>query len=148
MEFRVKHIGQLSAADFEGAPLWAGYYEPDDVAEIEKWGWHEEEVRGALDAVEWGDDHYFPLPSEAAHSTWGRGPLFASTVTTPSGTELQGYCFRQPGFVNVFHGDEHYPLGGDFSDHAERLASAIGENIFPLRVINRVTGDQWELRPA
>ena len=148
MKFTIKRMDRLSAEDFETAPLWAGYYEPDDVAEIVKWGWREDEVREALGAVE-GDDYYFPLPAQAANSTWGRGPLFASTVTTPSGTDLPGYCFRQPGFVNVFHGGKHYPLGDDLSDHhAQGLASATGETIFPLRVINRVTGDRWEMRPA
>ena len=149
VEFTVKHMDRLSAEDFETAPLWAGYYEPEDIAEIVKWGWREDDVRAALAEVGWEDDHYFPLPAQAADSSWGRGPLFAARVTTPSGTELKGYCFRQPGFVNVFYGGKHYPLGDGVPDnHAQGLASATGESIFPLRVINRVTGDRWELHSA
>ena len=148
MEFTVKHINALSAEDFEVAPVWAGYYEPDDVTEIIKWGWREDDVREALDAVGWEDDHYFPLPAQAAGSTWGRGPLFSSTVTTASGTELPGFCFRQPGFVNVFFGGKGYPLGVEAPVHGQSLGKAMGEAVFPLRVVNRVTGDQWEMPTA
>ena len=134
--FLLKPAALLSSRDFDAMPLWAGYYEPDDVNEIIRWGYSESEVRAALDRIGWEDDHYFPLPVEAVASDWMRGKLYAVTATFPGGAQHTGYV-----------GEDHRYLAV-FTESGERVASALLPEIdhglpLPIRVNNRVTGEQW-----
>lgn len=147
-EFLIKADVALTAEDFAHSPLWAGYYEPDDVAEIVRWGVSEDRVRAALDAVDWQDDHYFPLPVEAANTHWMRGKLYAAQATTSGGKPLTGYIGERQDLVVIFVDGARYVLTANTPEEADRLANAIGEpTIFPLALTNRVTGEAWQLVP-
>ncbi|MBB4839832.1 hypothetical protein HNP52_002924 [Sphingomonas kyeonggiensis] len=139
--FHLKPEDALSSRDFNERPLWAGYYEPDDVDDIVRWGVPEAEVRAALDEVGWADDHYFPLPVEAARSYWMRGKLYAVTATLPDGTEHTGYVGEDHSYLAVF------------TEGGLRVASDLFPEIdhglaLPIRVNNRVTGEQWTFARA
>jgi hypothetical protein len=145
-DFVVKADTALTLEDFALSPLWAGYYEPDDVTEIVRWGVSEGRVRAALDAVRWQDDHYFPLPLEAANTKWMRGKLFAVVATTASGTTLSGYVGERQNFAAVFFRGARYVLSEHTPQEAERLAKALCEpSVFPLALVNRVNGEAWRL---
>lgn len=141
MNFYLKPLAALSSSDFAVMPLWAGYYEPDDVDKIVRWGFPEADVRAALDHVGWEDDHYFPLPVEAVRSRWMRGKLYAVTATFPDGTEHPGYVGERHDYLVVFG------QGG------QRVVSSLFPDIdcglpLPIGVSNRVTGEQWTFTPA
>lgn len=142
--FRIKSLDELTALDFDEAPLWVGYYEPDDVEGIIRWGVPEPTIRAALDAAGWEDDHYFPLPVEAAQSEWMRGKLFGATVTTAGGTRLSGYVGETRSYVVAFSAGERFVLSSDTPAEQRRLSTTIGEKtLLPLRVVNRVTAETW-----
>ncbi len=144
IDFRVKPLDELRADDFDEAPLWAAYYEPDDVDEIVRWGVPEATVRAALDATGWKDDHYFPLPAEAVHSRWGRGKLLGATVATALGTELSGYVGETRSYVVAFHDGRRFVISSDTTDEERGLSASLGEDtILPLAISNRVTGESW-----
>jgi hypothetical protein len=135
-QFHLKPLASLSGSDFDQKPLWAGYYEPDDIGEIVRWGVPEADVRAALDRVGWEDDHYFPLPAEALQSDWMRGKLYAVTATFPDGTQQTGYVGEDRSYLVVF------------TEKGQRVVSSLLTEIvhdlpLPIRVSNRVTGEQW-----
>jgi len=139
--FHLKPQESLTRSDFDDAPLWAGYYEPDDVDEMARWGVPEPDVRAALDRIGWQDDHYFPLPIEALKSDWMRGKLFAVTATLPDGTQHTGYVGEDHRYLVVF------------TEGGQRVVSALSPEIdhglpLPIRVSNRVTGEQWTFAGA
>jgi hypothetical protein len=134
--FHLKPAESLSSCDFDEMPLWAGYYEPDDVDEIVRWGVPEAHVRAELDRIGWEDDHYFPLPLEAVQSDWMRGKLYAVTATFPDGVQCTGYVGEDHRYLVVF------------IDGEQRVVSSLLPEIphglpLPIRVSNRVTGEQW-----
>ena len=140
-EFTLKPQASLTSNDFADMPLWAGYYEPDDVDAIVRWGVSEAEVRAALNRVNWEDDHFFPLPVESVKSHWGRGKLYAVTATFPDDTHHSGY---------VGEGRDHLVV---FIEGRQRVLSALLPDInhglpLPIRVNNRVTGEQWTFSAA
>ena len=142
--FRLKPLHELNADDFERAPLWAGYYEPEDVEEIALWGVPSTVVRAALDAVDWQDDHYFPLPPKAASTSWTRGKLFAATVVTPGGIHLAGYVGETHDYVVAFLNGQRFVLSEQTSAESNRLQEELGApEVVPLQIVNRVTGATW-----
>lgn len=145
-DFVVKPDTALTAEDFALSPLWAGYYEPDDVDEIVRWGIDEDRVRAALDAVGWEDDHYFPLPVEAVNSRWGRGRLFGVQATTRDGTTLAGYVGENRDVVVLFREAARFVLSGHTPQEAARLSKHLHEGaLFPIAVTNCVTGERWKV---
>lgn len=145
LAFCVKPIGKLTASDFEQSPIWAGYYEPGDVEAIVGLGIPEPIVLAALDAVDWQDDHYFPLPMEAQDSHWVRGKMFSVTATTASGSKLAGWVWEGThSLVNLFLDGDQYVLTADTPNECDRLAARLDEKtLFPLTVENSVTGEHW-----
>lgn len=142
-DFSLKPVGALTVGDFERSLLWAGYYEPDDVAEIVRWGISEHVVRAALDAVNWEDDHYFPIPLEAAQSYWMRGKLYAARITSADGSIFAGYVGEGHDYVAVFIDGETFVLASDFPNASRSLPFTL-----PLAIINRVTGEIWYFTPT
>ncbi|MBZ9648998.1 hypothetical protein K9B33_15740 [Sphingobium sp. 3R8] len=134
--FYLKPHRALSSRDFDEMPLWAGYYEPDDVSEIVRWGVPEAEVHAALDQIDWADDHYFPLPLAAVKSNWARGKLYAVTATFPDETERTGYVGEGDDYLVVF-------FQGSQQLVSKRLPEIDHGLPMPIRVKNRVTGEQW-----
>jgi hypothetical protein len=147
--FRLKPIGSLTAEDFQQSPLWAGYYEPDDVDEMVRWGIPETAVRDALDGVQWEDDHYFPLPLDAANSKWMRGKLFGITATTTNGLRLSGYAGETHDYLVVFFYGEAFVLSSHTPDGVDTLSAATGSgSVFPLVIDDHVTGETWVYPPS
>ena len=146
--FSLKPVGSLTAADFERAPLWAGYYEPDDLTEMVRWGIPEDVARNALDEIGWEDDHYFPLPLEAANSDWMRGKLFGVTATGADGSEFSGYVGGGRDYIALFVGDQTYTISSLFPDGLDRLERETEKRkIAPFSLVNRVTGEHWTYTP-
>jgi hypothetical protein len=141
-DFSLKHVGALTAGDFERSLLWAGYYEPDDVEEIVRWGTPEDVVRTALDAVGWEDDHYFPIPLEAARSDWMRGKLYAAQITCADGSTFAGYIGEGRDYVAIFKGGETFVLSSRFPEVNRPLPGPM-----PLAITNRVTDEIWHFPP-
>src|SRR5438128_223511 len=126
LAFRVKPIGKLCAPDFEQSPIWAGYYEPDDVQAIVGWGIPEPVVVAALDAAGWQDDHYFPLPIAAAESYWMRGKMFGVIATTAGGSKLSGWVWEgSHALVNAFLDGDSFILSSDTPGESDRLAAQL-----------------------
>jgi hypothetical protein len=150
--FYLQHHLSLRADDFERSPLWAPYYSFDDVEEMVSWGYPEPLVRECLAEINYSDDYYFPLPVEAANSEWGRDKLFAVTIVAPNEVRLSGYVGETHRYVAVFaKGQTIYldnlDLGSGYAtirDDDQRLAALLGiRTSLPLRVMNRVTGENW-----
>lgn len=141
-DFSLKPGGALTAGDFERSLLWAGYYEPDDVEEIVRWGIPEHVVRAALDAVGWEDDNYFPLPLEAARSDWMRGKLYAAQITCADGSTFTGYVGEGRDYVAVFTSSETCVLSSRFPEVNRSLPGPM-----PLAITNRVTDEIWQFPP-
>lgn len=146
--FVLKYGADLKAEDFDQFSLWAPYCATDDVEEMVYWGYPEATVRAGLDEIRWSDDYYFPLPLEAANSEWMRDKLFGAVATTADGIDLPAYVGEDHRYVAVFIDEEEIFLApGSYSDpegKKRRLASLLGTNaLFPIRVLNRVTGERW-----
>lgn len=137
--FLLKPIASLTEADFETSPLWAGYYEPDDLDEIIRWGIPEASARKALDQIGWEDDHYFPLPVEAAASEWMRGKFYAATVTDVQGRVFMGFVGENRDWVTVFTEQENCTLSSRLPECNPPLMRAVS----PYAVCNLVTGETW-----
>jgi hypothetical protein len=131
----------MTENDFSVSPLWAGYYEPDDVHEIVRWEVPEATVRAALDQIGWDDDHYFSLPVGAVSSEWTRGKLYAAVATLPNGTELSGYVGEAHDYLVVFVGGEQRVLSTRYPEIGEALP-------VPIQITNRVTEERWVLAAA
>ena len=99
-----------------------------------------------LDKVTWDDDYLLQLPAEASQSFRRRQSLFRATARTPGGTEVPGYCFRRPGFVNIFFRGRSFPLAVNLPSLADEFAKIAREFLLPLSVVNQVTRARWELR--
>lgn len=136
-------MDRLTASDFQQSPLWAGYYEPDDLQEIAQWAAPIEAARAALEAVGWADDQYFPLPLAARDTTWMRGKLFGASAAMPDGTQLAAFVGEQRSYVVVFVGSDRFVLSNDTPAEKQRLAEKLGSTPTPLRIKNHVTGDEW-----
>lgn len=137
--FTLKSHASLTANDFRERPLWAGYYEPDDVDEIVRWtGFPEATVRAALDQIGWEDDYYFPLQLSAVESKWMRGKLYAATAILPDGTELDGYVGETKDYLAAFVGEKLRVLS--------TVSPELGDVLpLPIQVMNKVTGARWTL---
>lgn len=142
-QFRLVPLDRLSAGDFENAPLWAGYYEPDDLKEIARWTGSLDQARAALEAVGWADDHYFPLPLEAVDSKWMRGKLFAASARTASGSMLAAYIGEDRDYVVTFVDDERFVLSEHTGEEERRLAAKLRvQTALPLEISQR-SGQGW-----
>ena len=145
-DFVVKPDTALTEEDFARSPIWAGYYEPDDVSEIVRLGIAESQVRAALDAVGWQDDHYFPVSLEASNYHWMRGPLFAVDARTEAGTMLSGYVGKRRNLVVLFKDGARFVLSEHTPQEAGRLATTLHEpSVFPLNIVNRLNREEWHL---
>lgn len=144
-DFYLKHMGTLTAEDFQRSPLWAGYYEPDDFEEIVRWGIPESTAREALDRVNWEDDHYFPLPLNAANSSWMRGKLYGISATTRSGLRLSGYTGESRDYLVIFHNGKSFVLSSQTTYSINALSLSLGGgSVIPLQIENHVTGEVWD----
>jgi hypothetical protein len=150
----------LTTADLENSLLWAGYYEPDEIADIVSWGYSESEVRAAFEAVGWEDGWFFPLPLEAKDTSWFRGKLFGIEATTKGGVVLAGLVLDiDPASVDLFYNSTRYCLSaidsgrllqalGGRSDQPDALCRALGNaDIYPLTIRNLVNGESFSFTP-
>jgi hypothetical protein len=134
--FRVKPEHLLGEKDFIEHPVWATYYEPDDIETLESLGFDAGQVQAALEPLNLSDDYSFPLPVEAAGSPFHY--LFLSVrAQTKGGNQLVGYitgaCLAVFFQGNCYHFNPN--LQARSLDNAFALAAALNESmVFPMKV--------------
>jgi hypothetical protein len=65
MELRIIKGRELTPKMFEFHPVWAEYYEPDDLEDIVSWGYDRESIRSDLFSKHDGSEHaYYAVPIE------------------------------------------------------------------------------------
>lgn len=134
--FRLKPDHLLDEQDFIEHPVWATYYEPDDIASLGALGFDGDEVRKAIEGTGYSDEYSFPLPAEACDSPFHY--LYLSVrATTHGGNQLVG--FLTGACLGLFHAGEQYRFNPNLREgslsNAVRLSQALGEErIFPVRL--------------
>jgi hypothetical protein len=134
--FLIKPVASLTESDFIEYPVWACYYEPDDVETLVNLGFDKREVEQALEATGYSDDYAFPLPPEAVHA-----PLnyihCSVRATTRGGNKLVGYVTGP--CVAVYFQGKLYSFNSNLRERslatARELANALGEKVvFPMQL--------------
>lgn len=132
--------------DFIDYPVWATYYEPDDVDALVGFGYKAEEVDRLLASISGNDEYSFPLPPQAANSAF-HYLLLGVRATTRGGHRLVGYltgsCF------GVFHNGKEYQFNAAVRARslqtAKELSFALGEQaVFPMQMEVTATGEYRE----
>ena len=137
MNFRLTK--KVSKADFEACKAWAQYYEPDDIEELAKLGYEKGIVRKEIEAVNWSDDYWFPIPEETPVGTFQfekRKTKFKST----SGKEFSGYVFNRGHSIGLWGENEEWIINENLLDMYEDEKTAIhrglsineSEDLLPL----------------
>jgi hypothetical protein len=141
-----KRNHQFCEQDFIEYPVWATYYEPDDVDALVGFGYEPQELARLLSAIAGNDEYSFPLPPQAANSPF-HYLLLGVRATTRSGNRLVGYltgsCF------GVFHNGKEYQFNASARPRAlqtaKELSLALGEQaVFPMQVEVMATGEYRE----
>ena len=134
--FRLKPDGLLDEQDFVDYPMWATYYEPDDIATLGELGFDREEVRKAIEGTGYSDEYSFPLPAEAGDAPFHYVYL-SVRATTQGGNQLVG--FLTGACLGLFHAGVQYRFNPHLregsSSSAATLSRALGEEgIFPVQL--------------
>lgn len=101
-EFPLVHESELTASTIIEHPVWATYYEPDDLSSFAAIGLDPEEILKALQKVRRPDEYLIPLPYLAATVPF-KYVYLTVTATSPRGTELVGLRTRVS--LRIFHGN-------------------------------------------
>lgn len=135
-ELHIKPVNALTERDFVEHPVWACYYEPDEVETLVDLGFDRLSVLQALKATGYSDEYAFPLPSEAADAPLNY--LYCSvTATTRGGNKLVGYITGP--CVAVYFQGKLYAFNSNLREWslktARELAVALGEKaVFPMQL--------------
>jgi len=90
MQFKIIKESELAPKMFEFHPVWAEYYEPDDLEDIISWGYDRESVKSDLFSKHDGSDHaYYTVPIERFPPNNIRFFTLAN-LFTKSGIKLKG----------------------------------------------------------
>ncbi len=144
--FLAKLNHQFCEKDFLDSPVWATYYEPDEIETLVELGFDRKDIERVVAHIQNNDEYSFPLPSQAAEAPFNYLYL-GVRATTRGGNKLTGYltgpCF------GVFHEGKAYQFNGALRTHAlqaaAELAAALGEgNVFPMQVEVMATGQHKE----
>jgi len=137
---------QFCEQDFIDFPVWATYYEPDDIDAFVDFGYNRQEVEQLVLRIRNNDEYSFPLPPLAATSPFNYLYL-GVRATTRGGKSLVGYitgpCF------GVFHSGKSYQFNSALHalalQAAKELSAALGEQaVFPMQVEVMATGERKE----
>ncbi|WP_334012317.1 hypothetical protein [Burkholderia cepacia] len=132
--FSLKKITDVSEADLRLHPVWAAYYEPDDIETLVALGYDRTECSQTLEAVGYSDLYVFPLPIFARHASFKYLYQTVSAVTK-GGHSLLGY--RTGSALCLLAGGRCFSFNRNLADlskdQATVLANALGDaNIFPI----------------
>ncbi|MDI4635824.1 hypothetical protein J7U46_22350 [Pelomonas sp. V22] len=142
----VKLNHQFSEQDFIDFPVWATYYEPDDIDTLVEFGYDRQEIERLVALTKSNDEYSFPLPPQAATSPF-HYLYIGVRATTRGGNSLVGFvtgpCF------GVFHNGESYQFNASLRTQAlqtaTELSSALGEQaVFPMQVEVMATREHRE----
>lgn len=146
LPFLAKLNHEFSEQDFIDSPVWATYYEPDEIETLVELGFDRKDVEQLMPLSRNNDEYSFPLPPQAAEAPFNYLYL-GVRATTRGGNRLIGYftgsCF------GVFHNGKSYQFNGALRTRALQaaaaLATALGEeSVFPMQVEVMATGERKE----
>ncbi len=138
----MKKSAEINPRDIEAHPVWATFYEPEEMVLLEQLGFDRQEVEQLLSSVGYSDEYAFPLPASAAALGF-KHQMLSAKATTPSGTQLPALRTRLA--LHIYHGEKTYHLSKNLVDlsqvQAKDLAAALGESrIFPLTLTTAALG--------
>jgi hypothetical protein len=139
MNFKFVNLSELSASLFEEHPIWASYYEPDDIDAITNWGINRNEVVEKLEKIGYSDDYIFPMLSIDNEYPF-KFEYYKASFELPSGEMLSGYMVgTKARAIGIFTDKEHYVLNINLKksalDDEKNILKDIGSNakvMFPL----------------
>ena len=146
LPFLAKRNHEFSEQDFVESPVWATYYEPDEIETLVELGFDRKDVEQLMPLSRDSDEYSFPLPSQAAEAPF-KYLYLGVRATTRGGNRLIGY-FTGPCF-GVFYKGKTYQFNGSLRTRALQaaaaLATALGEkNVFPMQIEIMATGERKE----
>ncbi len=90
MEFRIITARELTPAMFELHPIWAEYYEPEEIDDIVSWGYDKEKTTQEMFSKFYNQEHpYYTVPIEQFPPIVNQFFTKADLVTK-NGTNLRG----------------------------------------------------------
>lgn len=134
---------EFSEQDFLVSPVWATYYEPEEIELLVNFGFDREDVEKLMSLCRNNDEYSFPLPAEAAEAPFNYLYL-GVRATTKEGNKLIGY-FTGPCF-GVFHNGKSYQFNLALPSRALQAATALAvaldeKSVFPMQVEVMATGE-------
>ena len=145
--FIVRLNHEFCEQDFAEAPVWATYYEPDEIDTLVGLGFDRKDIERAVSDLAHGNDEIsFPLPIEAAEEPFHYLYLGVH-ATTRGGNHLAGFI-TGPCFA-VFHDGKTYHFNAALRSRALEAAAELGKalderNVFPMQVEVIATGERRE----
>jgi hypothetical protein len=150
--FTIIPDSELLPKRFEEHPVWASYYEPEDMDCIVSWGIERELVERLLKEVmiaHPGDDYFFPVLGGKRLMSFMFLHIKADFVTA-DGTQLNGWVGgADPHCIGIFLGEREFLFNHNMPKEAEREISIIRrisglplKRFFPLHYSTEFEDDE------
>jgi len=119
--------------------LLGGSITPGDIDTLAGCGYDRQEVHNAIEAVNWSDDYWFPIPDSVDAGLFQFEHRRAS-FKTPSGRTIDGYVCNEGHAVGLFGSRGHWVINQNlmetFDDEIAQILEDLGlksdENLLPL----------------
>lgn len=139
MKFELIHEDVLNPKKFEEYPIWASYYEPEDVDSIVSWGIDRDSIVSKLESIGWSDNYLFPVlnPEDAEGFMF---VFYKATFETPSGNKFKGYVINSGYAIRVYCSGEEFGFNLNLTEFARESETKLiktskvkDKTIFPLK---------------
>lgn len=134
--FQLVHDSELTASRIIEHPVWATYYEPDDLSSFAAIGLDPEQILKALQKVQRPDEYLIPLPYLTATISF-KYVYLTVTASSPRGTGFVGLRTRVS--LSIYHGNFvatlNRALKKESLENVAELEEMIGETgLLPLKL--------------
>lgn len=121
MDFRLLATRELGLSVYRQHSAWAQYYEPGDIERLEKVGYVAREVRRMIEATNWSDDFWFPIPENSQPGTF-QFERRCAHIELRNGVTVEGYVENEGHSICLFGETKEWVINANLLElHEEEL---------------------------